>query len=162
MKNFIQLVRLFFITFIDDLSDIFSQTSNEDVVSKKEGDGMPDKKSLVVIDIPTTPRSAPPVEQLFSPGQFFSQKSGKLGYLGDAKAGTERPLWYTPKMDAAGCMLDPIEATPTESNKLVFFLKRNLKASNTQRIEIGSSAVIFFTFLTYVSGIGGKDRKKRY
>lgn len=57
-----------------------------------------------------------------SPGQFFSQKSGKLGYLGDAKVGTDRPLWYTPKTDAAGCLLDPIDATPTESNKLVRFL----------------------------------------
>lgn len=29
-----------------------------------------------------------------SPGQFLSQKSGKLGYLGDVRSGEERPLWY--------------------------------------------------------------------
>jgi len=122
MKNFIQQVREICLNIIDDLLDIFSQISNDDMVSRKEEDGIHDKKNLIVIDIPTTPRSAPPAEQLMSPGQFFSQKSGKLGYLGDTKAGAERPLWYTPKTDAAGCLLDPIEGTPTESNKLVFSL----------------------------------------
>ena len=90
-------------------------------MSGNEDAGLKERNNLGMIDIPSTPRSIPPVEQLMSPGQFFSQKSGKLGHLGEAKVGTERPLWYTPKTDAAGCLLDPIDATPTESNKLVSF-----------------------------------------
>lgn len=126
MKNFSQQVSIVYLITIDDISDIFSQISNEDVLSRKEG-VIKDKNSLAVIDIPTTPRSAAPVEQFMSPGQFFSQKSGNLGNLGDARIGAERPLWYTPKTDAAGCLLDPIEATPTDSNKLVILLSINLK-----------------------------------
>ena len=122
MKTFVLQVCFIKIIVIDDISEIFSQISNEDCISGKLGHDLGEIKALEIVDIPSTPRSIPPVDKFMSPGQFFSQKSGKMGQLGNNKIGIERPLWYTPKTDAAGCLLDPIDATPTDSNKLVNFL----------------------------------------
>ena len=105
---------------------------DDGVLRKIDDDfGGGDSRNQGIVNLPSTPRSKPPTAQFMSPGQFFSLKSGKLGHLGDRKVvGIDRPLWYTPKMDAAGGLLDPIEFTPTESNKLVDFRVNNRIAPN--------------------------------
>ena len=93
----------------EDDSCLSSKSFHEDDSILKSDPTQP--MSSLEMTTPSNIRTMPSIIEEMTPGTFFAERSGNLGRLGGSRA-EERPIWFTPRKDENGKIIDVIGDTP--------------------------------------------------
>lgn len=102
-----------------DLEKEVNEFSIPEVLIPDDDFGIEFHKSIASDSTKQTPQTNRTIEEIFSPGSFFASRSGHLGALEHDQFhptnSSDRPTWYTPRVDGKGRTIDLIgDSTPME------------------------------------------------